>query len=254
IDLDDAERELRDYEGAHSAGLDARTVHFRVGMRARAWVRNCLAIGLSGGFIEPLESTGLYLSYLAAILLHEHFPYRDADMDAMAYRVNRIMAARYYEILDFINLHYCLTKRTDSEFWREAQQPRRIVPRLAAKLEYWKLRPPAGVDFVDQFFPGMSPESQLRPYTDADTRVLVDTGGLWNHHSYECILYGMDFLAHEYRERYGRDRPRPRIAQPVTDRLRAAPSRLEPHDLWLRQFVGMPDYGPRSDSWCAGRS
>jgi tryptophan halogenase len=252
VDLDAGERELRAYEGPHCDALSTGTVRFKVGMRRKAWVKNCLAIGLSGGFIEPLESTGLYLSYLAAILLHEQFPFRDEDMETMAFRVNRIMAVRYHEILDFINLHYCLTKRTDSDFWREVQRPERVVPRLAAKLDYWKLKPPSGVDFLDQFFPGMSAESQLPQDHGSDSRVLVDTGGLWNHQSYECILYGMDFMADEYRERYGRDRPKSRVAQPVIDRLRAAPARLAPHDIWLQQVVGMEQYGPRNDRWCAG--
>ena len=251
IDEDAAERELRAYEGAHCADLPIGTVHFRVGMRERAWVRNCLAIGLSGGFIEPLESTGLYLSYLAAILLHEHFPFRDEDIETMAFRVNRIMAVRYYEILDFINLHYCLSRRTDSDFWREVRQPSHIVPRLAAKLDFWRSKPPSGVDFTDQFFPGMSVDSALTGGNGQDTRVLVDTGGLWNHHSYECILYGMDFLAEEYRAG-SVSRPPARVAQPVADRLSAAPAKLPPHDVWLQQVVGMEDYGPRNNLWCAG--
>ena len=250
IDLEGAERELRAYEGPHSDRLETRTVHFKVGMREKAWFKNCLAIGLSGGFIEPLESTGLYLSYLAAIVLQEQFPYRDEDMETMAFRANRIMATRYCEILDFINLHYCLTKRVDSEFWREVQRPERVVPRLKAKLDYWKLKPPSGVDFVDQYFPGMPTEN---PFGDdsSDARLLVDSGGLWNHQSYECILYGMDFMGDEYRERYGNDRPKPRVGQPVIDRLRAAPSKLPPHDVWLQQVVGMENYGPRNDAWCA---
>jgi tryptophan halogenase len=252
IGLDDAERELRAYEGPHSDDLSARTVYFKVGMRERAWVKNCIAIGLSGGFIEPLESTGLYLSYMAAILLQEHFPYRDEDMEAMAFRANRVMATRYHEILDFINLHYCLTQRTDTEFWREVQKPERIVPRLKAKLDYWKLKPPSAVDFMDQFMPGMSSEVTGAADFPGDRRPLVDTGGLWNHQSYECILYGMDFLADEYRERYGNDRPKPRVAQAVLDRLRAAPSKLPPHDIWLQRVVGMENYGPRNEQWCAG--
>jgi tryptophan 7-halogenase len=251
IGLEAAERELRTYEGPHSDEVEARTVHFKVGMREKAWVKNCLAIGLSGGFIEPLESTGLYLSYLAAIVLQEQFPYRDEDMETMAFRTNRIMATRYHEILDFINLHYCLTRRTDSEFWREVQRPERIVPRLKAKLDYWKLKPPSGVDFLDQYFPGM-PTENLFVGDSSDSRLLVDTGGLWNHQSYECILYGMDFMADEYRERYGNDRPKSRVAQPVLDRLRAAPSKLPPHDVWLQQVIGMENYGPRNDQWCAG--
>jgi tryptophan halogenase len=250
IDLEGAERELRAYEGPHSNAFVPNTVHFKVGMREKAWFKNCLAIGLSGGFIEPLESTGLYLSYLAAIVLQEHFPYRDEDMETMAFRVNRIMATRYCEILDFINLHYCLSKRTDSAFWREVQRPERIVPRLAAKLDYWKRKPPSGVDFVDQYFPGMPAENAFAGAT-GDSRPLVDTGGLWNHQSYECILYGMDFMGHEYRERYGNARPKPRVGQAVIDRLRAAPSKLPPHDVWLQKVVGMESYGPRNDAWCA---
>ena len=168
----------------HGGDIDVRTVHFKVGMREKAWAKNCLAVGLAGGFIEPLESTGLYLSYLAAIVLHEHFPYRDEDMETMAFRANRIMATRYYEMLDFINMHYCLTKRTDTEFWRDVQRPERIVPRLKAKLDYWKLKPPSGVDFLDQYFPGM-PTRTLFASDASDSRLFVDTGGLWNHQSYE---------------------------------------------------------------------
>ena len=70
---DDAEKEIRAFEGKHSESLDSRIVRFRVGHREKAWVRNCVAIGLSGGFIEPLESTGLYLSDLATVMLSEHF-------------------------------------------------------------------------------------------------------------------------------------------------------------------------------------
>jgi len=252
IGLDDAEAELRAYEGAHARDLDVKTVHFKVGMREKAWEKNCIAIGLSGGFIEPLESTGLYLSYVAAILLQQHFPFRDEDMELMAFRTNRILAGRYHEILDFINLHYCLSRRTDSEFWREVQKPERIVPRLQAKLDYWKLKSPSSADFVDQFLPGMSSEGPNAPDFAGDNRPLVDTGRLWNHQGYECILYGMDFMAAEYRERYGANRPKPGVAQPVTDRLRVAPSKLPPHDVWLQRVTGMEVYGPRNDSWCAG--
>ncbi len=252
IGLEHAEQELRAYEGPHCEDLATRTVHFKVGMREKAWVKNCVAIGLSGGFIEPLESTGLYLSYIAAIVLHEQFPYRDEDMETMAFRTNRLMALRYHEILDFINLHYCLTKRTDSDFWREVQRPERIVPRLKAKLDYWKLKPPSGVDFVDQFLPGMPSEGTDPGHSPGDHRTLVDTGDLFNHQSYEVILYGMDFMAEEYREQYGHERPKPLVAQPVIDRLQAAPSKLPPHDIWLQRVVGMENYGPRNDRWCAG--
>src|SRR5690606_22652432 len=127
-----------------------------------------------------------YLSHLAAVMLAEHFPYGN-DMAPLALRFNRIMTNRYHEILDFINMHYCLTRRTDSEFWREVQRPERITDRLRGKLEYWRMKPPSRSDFEDQFFPGFPGEP--RGGVPGDQRSPIDTGGLWGHESYEAILY-----------------------------------------------------------------
>ncbi len=132
VSEDDAEKELRAFVGPLADAFPTRPVPFKVGYRAKSWVRNCVAIGLSAGFIEPLESTGLYLSDLAAVMMTEHFPYGD-DMAPLAYRFNRILANRFHEILDFINMHYCLTRRTDTPFWREVQRPERINERLQSQ-------------------------------------------------------------------------------------------------------------------------
>jgi tryptophan halogenase len=98
----------------------------------------------------------------------------------------------------------------------------------------------------------MSIEGPHLPSAGTDSRPLVDTGGLWNHHSYECILYGMDFMADEYRQQSAGDRPKAAVTPQVTGRLRAAPAKLTPHDVWLQQVVGMENYGPRNDAWCRG--
>jgi tryptophan halogenase len=239
IDDDDAEKELRKFEGSHAEALPARIVKFKVGLREKAWAGNCVAIGLAGGFIEPLESTGLYLSHLASVMLAEHFPHH-GDMAPMAYRFNRIMANRFYEILDFINMHYCLTRRTDSEFWREVQKPQRITDRLRAKFEYWKIKPPSMTDFEDQFFPGMPDAPLASSNLPGDHRSPIDTAGLWNFKSYEAILYGMDFLADECRERYGENRPRPAVHRRILETLMHAQEKLPAHDVWLQRMVGMP--------------
>lgn len=238
IDADGAERELRLFEGAHAAELPARAIHFQVGHRARSWQANCVAIGLTGGFIEPLESTGLYLSDLASVMLAEHFPDGD-DFEPLAFRFNRIMLNRFYEILDFINMHYCLTRRADTAFWREVAKPERINDRLRAKLEYWRIKPPSSADFEDQCFLGR-PASPIPGHSD--TRPPVDTAGLWNHESYEAILYGMDFMADEYAARYGPSRRRPGVLKNVMETLAAAPRKLPPHELWLQRVLGMPAY------------
>jgi tryptophan halogenase len=216
-------------------------VRFNVGHREKAWVRNCVSIGLAGSFIEPLESTGLYLSDLAAVMLAEHFPY-GADMAPLAYRFNRIMANRFYEILDFINMHYCLTRRTDTEFWREVQRPERINGRLQAKLDFWRVKPPTPTDFEDPFFPGQPDTLLPSGGLPGDHRSPVDTGDLFGLDSHEAILYGMDFLREQSEEWFGADRPPTRIPAMLGKRLAAAPQKLPPHALWLQRVLGMPDY------------
>ena len=241
ISEEQAEREIRAYEGPHAQTLDTRIVEFKVGMREQAWHKNCVAIGLSGGFLEPLESTGLYLSDLATVLLTEHFPFR-GHMDKLSFRYNRIMANRFYEVLDFINMHYCLTRRADTEFWREVQKPERINDRLKAKLEFWRRKPVAHVDFEDQLVPGQ-PYVMRAPAGDSgDHRPPIDTGKLFTRSSYEAVMYGMDFLREECREWYGEGRSQSGVHRRVAERLSLAQSKLPPHDLWLQNVVGMPVY------------
>jgi tryptophan halogenase len=242
LDQDDAEKEIRRFEGAHSESLDTRVVHFKVGHREKAWVRNCVAIGLAGSFIEPLESTGLYLSDLAAVMLSEHFPQRD-EMDAMAFRFNRILTNRFYEILDFINMHYCLTRRDDNDYWREVQKPSRINDRLAAKLDYWRKKAPSVSDFEDQVLPGQANTPLPSGGYPGDHRSPIDTASIFGIDSYEAILYGMDFLRDECDEWYGKNRPPSTIAATVLDRLAAAPQKLPPHAIWLHRAAGMRPWG-----------
>ena len=77
---------------------------------------------------------------------------------------------------------------------------------------------------------------------ETDRRPPVDTAGLWNHESYEAILYGMDFLRDECRERFGEDLPQTAVHRRIVQRLQAAPHKLPTHEAWLKQTVGMPDY------------
>jgi len=141
-------------------------------------------------------------------------------------------------------MHYCLTRRTDTEFWREVQRPERINDRLKAKLDYWRIKPPSASDFEDQFFPGQDVMSSNPVAGNVDNRAPIDTAGLWNHHSYENILYGMDFLRDESEQWYGTNRPRPGVIKSVLDAINTVPSKHPPHHIWLQQMAGMADYGP----------
>jgi len=100
------------------AALDEpRQLRFVTGRRRKSWYKNCVAVGLSAGFVEPLESTSIHLIETAVGKLLELFPDRDCS-PALADEFNRFMGIRYESVRDFIILHYKLTKRDDSEFWR----------------------------------------------------------------------------------------------------------------------------------------
>jgi tryptophan halogenase len=137
----DAERELRGYIGAAADNVPARKLEMRVGRTRRMWVKNCIAIGLSGGFLEPLESTGIYLTEMGIKLLFENFP-ETAYSEVLAETYNRQMAGLYDETMRFIVLHYCLTQREDTPFWRANKYHANIPAPLQEQLALWKHRLP----------------------------------------------------------------------------------------------------------------
>jgi len=241
LDDDGAERELRVTEGPHCESLGSRLRRFQTGHRKNAWVRNCIAIGDASSCIDALEPTSIYMIEHAAAMLAEHFPLGD-ELAPLAFRYNRIMCNRFYELLDFANLHYCLTRRQDTAFWREVQRPDRINSRLQAKLDYWRVKQPTTADFEDQFFPGQSSEPLASGAEQGDYRGPIDTAGLWDEQNYECVLYGMDFLKQECDAWFGTERPGSQVATDVRERLKVASSMLPTHSQWLQRFCDMPDY------------
>jgi tryptophan halogenase len=117
IDDDAARREFARHLGREPEAIEPRQLRMRVGRRARFWVRNCVAIGLSAGFLEPLESTALFLVQGGIERLLDLLPDRGFAPQALA-RYNALMSAAYEEVRDFVVLHYLLNRREDSEFWR----------------------------------------------------------------------------------------------------------------------------------------
>jgi len=116
--MSDAEAERVLLDGLDGEPLAApHRLRFTTGRRTKAWIRNCVAIGLAGGFIEPLESTAIRLIESAVAGLIDNFP----DMSfrpQLADEFNRQSAMQYESIRDFVIMHYKLTDRRDSEFWR----------------------------------------------------------------------------------------------------------------------------------------
>lgn len=99
---------------------EPRVINFNVGRREKFWHKNCVAIGLSAGFLEPLESTSLHLIQKAIMRLIGHFPNKLCD-EINTKQFNNLTTTEYEHIRDFIILHYKATKRDDSEFWRYCQ-------------------------------------------------------------------------------------------------------------------------------------
>ncbi len=96
---------------------ELRPLKFKAGRRRHSWAANCVGIGLSSGFLEPLESTSIYLIQIAIMKLLEYFP-TDTECDTHRAAFNRELTREYDRIKDFLILHYHVTQRDDSEFWR----------------------------------------------------------------------------------------------------------------------------------------
>ena len=98
------------------AQADPRPLRFTTGKRRKLWDRNVIAIGLAGGFLEPLESTAIYLIQAGINRLMHLFPTAECDV-ALQNVYNEQSAFEYERIRDFLILHYHVTQRTDSDFW-----------------------------------------------------------------------------------------------------------------------------------------
>ena len=162
-----AEQILRAYVGKASEGLTARKIRFDAGYREINWKKNCVAIGLSSGFFEPLEATGILFAEVAAVMLSNLFPW-GGDLEVAARQYNDIMRRRYERALDFIKLHYCISERRDSPFWRDNVAACSIPDSLRELLQRWRHRPPDPIDI--------------------DMNVDIFTEASWQY-----VLYGMGY-------------------------------------------------------------
>ncbi len=115
---------------------DPRTLRFTAGRREKLWEKNCVAIGLSAGFIEPLESTSIHLIQSGIFRLMSLFPDKGFSPREIS-EYNRRLVEEYEHIRDFIILHYKATERDDSDFWNHVRLMD-IPDSLAERLELWR--------------------------------------------------------------------------------------------------------------------
>lgn len=148
--------------------LKFKSIDINPGYRQTFWHRNCVAVGMASGFLEPLEASALVMVELAAKTIALHMPADRKVMDIVAKQYNANMTFRWHRIIDFLKLHYVLSQRNDSDFWRDNRSPSSIPDTLKELLHLWQYQPPENNGF-------------LSPYD------------LFPAASYQYILYGMGF-------------------------------------------------------------
>ena len=157
------------------ARLDYKSLRFTPQYRRRFWVKNCVAAGLSAGFVEPLEASAIALAEQAANAIAADFPMDSQIMSVVAERFNQKMSYHWQKIIEFLKLHYVLSKRADNGYWQAHRSMDSWPEGLAERLALWQQQPPYHDDapMLQELFPAAS---------------------------YQFVLYGMGF-----KPRYNRD-------------------------------------------------
>jgi tryptophan halogenase len=197
---------LRESIGDTAEELDCRRIPMKVGYREEFWVGNCVAIGLAQGFVEPLEATGLLVFDATARMLGELLPPSVGAMPAIAERFNRRVRYAWDRVIDFIKLHYYLSDRDDSDFWRDNRDDNSVPDSLLENLHLWREQPPSDYDFFSR-------------------------QEIFKLENYLYVLYGMRFqtdvgsIRHRYRESQQAQREFERIDASAAQAMR----QLLPH-------------------------
>lgn len=164
-------------------GLDPEThplnhVKFRVGRNRRAWVRNCVSIGLSSCFLEPLESTGIYFIYAALYQLAKHFPDKRFD-PILADSFNKEIETMFDDSKDFIQAHFSFATRADTPFWQACKELE-LADDIKQKIAAYRAGLAVNMPSTDETTYYTNFEAEFRNF--------------WNNSNYYCIFAGMDFL------------------------------------------------------------
>ena len=179
---------LADYVGDKIDSLTIRKIPIVSGHRETFWKNNCVAVGLSAGFLEPLEASALVMVELAAQMISEQLPQSRDVMDVVAKRFNETALYRWQRIIDFLKLNYILNKRSEP-FWVDNKAKETIPESLQDLMSLWKYRSPADCDFTsnNEVFPAASYQY-----------VLYGMGFESDYSHTPYILDDVDFAEHQF--------------------------------------------------------
>jgi len=122
ITPEQAEQELRKFVGPLCKEASANHISMRIGRCVNSWVKNCVAIGLSSGFVEPLESTAIFVIQHGIEELVKHFPMGRRPTEGQLLSYNSIIADCWDGVREFLTIHYCATDREDTQYWRDTKK------------------------------------------------------------------------------------------------------------------------------------
>ncbi|PKI14134.1 tryptophan halogenase family protein [Colwellia sp. 12G3] len=148
---EEAHTKLDKYLGGSNPELTYKKLPMKIGYREKFWHKNCVALGLAQGFLEPLEATSILLTDFSANFLAERFPSEKGELLTLEKRFNHAMGHAWKRVVDFIKLHYCLSDRHDSLFWSDNRDPNTMSEELKNKLAMWEKFIPISDDFFSQF-------------------------------------------------------------------------------------------------------
>ncbi len=151
ISHEEAEQTLRDYVGPLADKYPTRLIEMTIGHREKFWHKNCAALGLAQGFVEPLEATGLLVFDATAKMLAAQFPTNKASMDVVAKQFNKRIKLSWESVIDFVKLHYYLSRRDDSQFWIDNRKDETTPDTLLERLALWKTQLPNTLDFYSGY-------------------------------------------------------------------------------------------------------
>jgi len=176
-----AEEELTAYIKADPNLADVqpspRKIAFQPGHRQTFWHHNCVAVGVSAGFVEPLEASALILIEKSAEWISEQLPRDSAAMAVVAKRFNEITRQHWRAVIDFLKLHYVLSERTDTQYWRDHSDAASIPESLQESLSLW--------------------HTQVPWHFETNNRI-----ELFSAVSLQYVLYGMEFVTDINDSRY----------------------------------------------------
>jgi tryptophan halogenase len=187
---------------------EPRVIKFKTGRRRKGWHKNCVAIGLSSGFIEPLESTSIHLIMTAIVRLLRLFPYQGISTSAIN-EYNQKLDSELNAVRDFIVLHYKINHRQDSEFWQHCQQMQ-VPDSLAHKIALFK----------------------------ETGRVFLDDGDIFRVDSWTQVMLGQGLMPQQYHQIASimNDRELQNFLTGIKSSIASAVEKLPDHADFIKQY------------------